>query len=397
MREYTQLEAGDEHRGDLYSPVFTAPWIWNRVPMGKRIPLSYSSWNILPRVSIAALVFCLVGIGAAPGLLPADEPTIEISDVLDITVKNEPDLSVSRQVEESGTFSYPLLREIEAAGRTPSELARQIEKRLYDEEYLWKPKVTVEIKDRPGHVIRVIGEVRDPGQSEFVEGMRLRDAIEKHGGILQSSAGPGILLQGRGRIEPVEIDRHLLYSKGPAGKVLDFLLRPGDEIVVKPAQEFFILGIDEKPQALALTHHYTLSQVLYDSLLSSSGDDGWVVIRRAKEHRQESVIDLRELADGNRMVDLTILPGDRVYVVREGFFYVGGEVDRPGLYAFSEGATIEHILKEARPTLSASEYQVSIRRGEGGETVQYSPEDFQTESSRDLPISDRDIILVMPK
>ena len=151
MREYTQLEAGDEHRGDLYSPVFTAPWIWNRVPMGKRIPLSYSSWNILPRVSIAALVFCLVGIGAAPGLLPADEPTIEISDVLDITVKNEPDLSVSRQVEESGTFSYPLLREIEAAGRTPSELARQIEKRLYDEEYLWKPKVTVEIKDRPGH------------------------------------------------------------------------------------------------------------------------------------------------------------------------------------------------------------------------------------------------------
>ncbi len=362
--------------------------------MGKRNPTSTVSRNFLPRGgAVTFIAFLGLSLGV-PQALAADLPRIEVSDILEITVKNESDLSLDRQVESGGSFLYPLLGTVEAAGKTASELAEHMEKRLYDEEFLWHPEVTVKIKERPGHVIRVIGQVKTPGQTGFEQGVRLREAIEKHGGILEANSGPDIVLRGRKRPEPVQIDRHLLFSKGPAADLLNLELRPGDEIYVEPAQDFFIVGIAEKPQPHLLTHHYTLSQVFSESVLSRIEGGALLVLRHSSTQETEIIVDLHELTDGNKALDLAISAGDRIYVVQESYFYVGGDVERPGLYSSKDDMTLGRALEAAGLPPSSLRRPVSLRRWKNGERTEYSPSDSQKDFPRDLPISDRDIILV---
>src|SRR6185312_9279958 len=95
---------------------------------------------------------------------PMDQYVIGSGDSLSVFVYRNPDLSdASVAVRPDGRISVPLIEDITAAGATPTQLAREIEKRL--KKYIGEPNVTVIVRSFIGpfdRQIRVIGEATEP-------------------------------------------------------------------------------------------------------------------------------------------------------------------------------------------------------------------------------------------
>lgn len=97
-------------------------------------------------------------------------------DKLRVDVFGVEDLSGEVQADASGRISVPLAGTIEAAGKTPSELADAIADRLRGR-YVRNPQVTVNLKETVSQVITVGGEVQKPGLYPVVGNMTLMKAI----------------------------------------------------------------------------------------------------------------------------------------------------------------------------------------------------------------------------
>src|SRR6185503_7134080 len=111
-------------------------------------------------------------------------------DVVIIQVWRNPELSMTVPVRPDGKLSTPLVEDLQASGRTPTQLARDIEKSL--SKYVQNPVVTVMIKQFVGNYteqIRVIGEAAKPAVLPYRENMSLLDVMIEVGGITDFAAG----------------------------------------------------------------------------------------------------------------------------------------------------------------------------------------------------------------
>lgn len=97
-------------------------------------------------------------------------------DKLEINVFGIPELDQEVQADASGRISIPLAGIIEAAGRTPSEIADLIAARLRGS-YVRNPQVTVNLKETVSQVITVDGEVKEPGLYPVIGQMTLMRAV----------------------------------------------------------------------------------------------------------------------------------------------------------------------------------------------------------------------------
>lgn len=163
-----------------------------------------------------------VGIDAGPAFV------VGPSDVLEVFVWKEEELSTTTTVRPDGRISLPLAGEIVAAGKTPRELQAEVESRL--REYLDTPVVTVMVKEVRSPTISVLGEVRRPGRYLIPQGTTVLDAIAMSGGFTEfAHPGDVVVLRttssGTRRI-PVDVRR--LIKNGD--ELFD--LRPGDTVHV---------------------------------------------------------------------------------------------------------------------------------------------------------------------
>lgn len=109
----------------------------------------------------------------------AESYAVAPTDVLQIDVYREADLSGDYAVDPSGTINMPLIGRVSVAGETPQTIERKIRLRL-SQGFLVDPDVRVSVlKFRP---IYIAGEVEDPGQYAFVPGMTVQQAIVLAGG-----------------------------------------------------------------------------------------------------------------------------------------------------------------------------------------------------------------------
>ncbi len=162
----------------------------------------------------------------------AGDYRIAVGDRLNVYVWRNPDVSMELEVRPDGAISTPLVEDMRAAGKTPSELARDIEKALG--EYIRQPIVTVIVKgfsDRASRNIRIIGEVKQPRLVAYQPGTTVLDAIIMVGGVTDFS-DPNetkvVRTTGDGRqVLPVRL-----------GDIMDgdmtsnIRLRPGDVVIV---------------------------------------------------------------------------------------------------------------------------------------------------------------------
>lgn len=148
-------------------------------------------------------------------------------DGLYIFVWENRDLSTAVTVRPDGRISFPLVNDVPAAGKTPTQLSREIQRRLA--KYVKDPVVTVMVNNFVGEYaeqIRIVGEATKPAAIPYRKGMTVLDAMIVVGGLTQYADGNRSTL-----VRPVA--RHKMETYGLA---LDRLLKDGDISVNVPLE-----------------------------------------------------------------------------------------------------------------------------------------------------------------
>jgi len=119
----------------------------------------------------------------APAVLATSGPDYRLGpeDVIEVFVWKEPELSVSVVIRPDGKISLPLANELEASGKTATELQLEIADKL--RRYVTQPIVNVMVKQINSLKISVLGEVRKPDVYRIKNRITVLDAIAMAGGF----------------------------------------------------------------------------------------------------------------------------------------------------------------------------------------------------------------------
>ena len=165
-----------------------------------------------------------------PAVLEPSAYLIRAGDVVSVSVFREPDLSLeSVRLDDAGTFSMPLIGEVEAAGMTAAQLSDAIE-RAYAARYLRDPEVTVQIIEGRPRSIAVEGEVTNPGIYEIRPGYTLLSAMALAGSPTEKAELDEVLVFRT--INGQRAGARFDLTDIRAGRAEDVQLLPGDVVVV---------------------------------------------------------------------------------------------------------------------------------------------------------------------
>lgn len=187
-----------------------------------------------------ALVACATSGNAQSGPPPADTSAavetyqIGVDDIVQVTVWRNPELGITVPVRPDGMISVPLVGDVKAGGRTPSEVASDLQGKLAA--YVRDPQVAVILTDLRSHEylsrVRVTGAVRQPISIPYRQGMTVLDAVLAAGGVTEFAASDRSDLyrkSGSGtRSYEVRLDR--ILNRGDL--TTNFKVAPGDVITV---------------------------------------------------------------------------------------------------------------------------------------------------------------------
>ncbi len=167
-----------------------------------------------------------------------DQPDAEYvlgpGDVLTIFVNEAPSLSANDlPVRPDGRISVPLAADLEAAGKTSSQLARDIEAKL--KKYVQNPVVTVEVRTFQGPAdrqVRVVGEAVDPQAIPYRQSLTLLDVMIATRGLTKFAAGnsASIIRRQGGKIVRIPVRLSDLIKDGDISQ--NIAMRPGDTLII---------------------------------------------------------------------------------------------------------------------------------------------------------------------
>ena len=128
--------------------------------------------------------------GGPPPALVSPNYIIGAGDTIDIFVWRNDELSASVTVRPDGKITTPLIEDVPASGKTPTQLAREMEKEL--EVYVKNPVVTVMVNGFIGpysEQIRVVGQATNPQALPYRDQMSLLDLMIAVGGMTDFADG----------------------------------------------------------------------------------------------------------------------------------------------------------------------------------------------------------------
>jgi polysaccharide export outer membrane protein len=157
-------------------------------------------------------------------------------DTLEIFVWGQPELSVTVPVRPDGRVSTPLIEDLEAIGKTPTQLGREMEKIL--SEFIRSPEVNVIVKEFVGTFgdqIRVLGQVVLPKSVPYRQKITLLDVMTEVGGLTSYAAGNRArvvrVVDGESREFRVRLND--LMKRGRIKENME--MQPGDIVIVPEA------------------------------------------------------------------------------------------------------------------------------------------------------------------
>ncbi len=192
-----------------------------------------------------AAVILAFAIGATAGAAetPADSATppgesatdyiIGPGDNLDVFVWRNEELSTRVPVRPDGRISTPLVEDMVAVGKSPSQLARDMEKVLA--EFIRSPKVNIIVTEAASanSQVRIVGQAVTPRALPYREGLTVLDAVIQVGGLSEFAAGNRAKLVRKGA-DGKSVEKRIrlrdLLDKGDMKQNLPML--PGDVLVI---------------------------------------------------------------------------------------------------------------------------------------------------------------------
>ena len=170
---------------------------------------------------------------AMPAQTVSADYIIGPGDTLQIFVWRNPELSTAVPVRPDGKVSTPLIEDMVAVGKTPTQLARDMEAELA--EYIRSPQVNVIVTTPLSAFskITVIGQVGTPGDVPYRDGMTVLDVVLAAGGLGEFASGNRAKLvrkaaDGKTTEQRVRLDD--LVRKGKLKE--NIAVQPGDVLII---------------------------------------------------------------------------------------------------------------------------------------------------------------------
>jgi polysaccharide biosynthesis/export protein len=192
-------------------------------------------WLACGAVALAGLVLggCASKATLPMEAAPPSDYLIGAGDVVNIVVWRNPEVSQSVPVRPDGKITTPLVEDLQASGKTSTELARDIEKAL--SKFIQQPVVTVVVTGfvgTYGEQIRVIGQAAKPQALPYRVDMSLMDVLIAVGGVTEFAAGnrASIIRTVDGKQQKFNVRLHDLIRDGDISANVP--MRPGDVLVI---------------------------------------------------------------------------------------------------------------------------------------------------------------------
>jgi protein involved in polysaccharide export with SLBB domain len=283
--------------------------------------------------------------------------TLGVGDVLELSVMNHSEYDQILTVLADGCVVVKGCGSMNASGLTEAELQENISRELNKK--LNNAVICVNLKESRSRLIRVLGNVKQPGELVLRRGMRLLDAIANSGGFLTPQMRvAGKLVRGNGGIFDLDVAQAMLRPLGDSNPILD----TGDLIILEEVQNkkvrVHIIGEVVNQGVFEMQRDCTLA-----SLLSEAGgptvsaDIGASVVWRGREKMTALPENTNKEDWMNAARGFVLEDGDLVVVPKnQNNFAIIGQIGKPGLYPISppNGVPIMNALAEALgPTSSA--------------------------------------------
>jgi polysaccharide export outer membrane protein len=201
---------------------------------------SMGRWAALRRMLVLLALAALTGCAGNP--FPPAPATAEggasadyligAGDSLNVIVWRNPELSMTVPVRPDGRITTPLVEDLPATGKTPTQLAREIEKAL--SKYIQDPVVTVIVTGFVGPLerqVRVVGQAAKPQALPYRERMTLLDVMIAVGGITDFADGnKATILRGGEKPQQFNVRLRDLVRYGDVSANVE--MRPGDVLII---------------------------------------------------------------------------------------------------------------------------------------------------------------------
>ena len=197
------------------------------------------------RLCVTTVIGVLAACSSTPEFPPAPSSAgtadyayiIGAGDTVNIMVWRNPEVSMTVPVRPDGRITTPLIDELVAQGKTPPQLARDIEKEL--SKFIVDPVVTVIVTGFVGpysEQIRVVGEAAKPQFLPFKQNMTVLDVMIAVGGLTDFADGNAatILRTSEGN-KQYSVRLRDLIRRGDISANVE--MKPGDILIIP--QSFF--------------------------------------------------------------------------------------------------------------------------------------------------------------
>ncbi|MBN2382179.1 polysaccharide export protein [bacterium] len=254
-------------------------------------------------------------------------------DSLTIVVTGQNEYQIVKDVVISidGTFIFDFFGEVKAAGLSTQQLEKVIQSSL-SKDFLVDPRVSVSIKDYQSHKIYISGQVNQPGKYIIKRQCALlSEIILEAGGLHGNFRKDAFIIRANNENENPNIEMIDLYQLLIEGdRVLNIPVYDKDiiqvfdkgENVFGPQNSIFIFGEIEKPGMYPFSDDLT---VLSAILINGGGftkvaKKSKVVVKREINDKIESImINLDDVMQGKKDIDISLKPGDIIQVPRTFF------------------------------------------------------------------------------
>lgn len=258
--------------------------------------------------------------GATSRLTTQPDYEIGAEDVLAITVFDQPDLSGKYAVELDGTFTFPFIGRITAAGSTIRAFETALRDGLADG-FFKNPQITVAVEAYRSQRVFVIGEVKTPGTLPLTGGLTLIEAIARAGSTTEHASDDVVIVRGGRGAGPATTHSAGIESGGKQVVRVNLRrlqqgsdgvsLQDGDTVFVARVEPIYVYGQVKSPGSYPIRAQTTVLQAL--SLAGGGTATAAVnrarVIRVVNGEKKEYRVSLNDL----------VYPGDTL-MVPERFF-----------------------------------------------------------------------------
>jgi len=159
-----------------------------------------------------------------------NEYLLGLGDIIEVQVWKEPELTKTLTIRLDGRVSLPLAGDVMAAGKSPEQLASDLEKKL--KAYITEPSVTVILSQSTSRKYFIIGQIVNPGEFTIDAPITVLQALARSGGFQEWAKKDKIVIVRRqsGRENFLPFDYEAFTNGKNISQNID--IAPGDTIIV---------------------------------------------------------------------------------------------------------------------------------------------------------------------